>query len=461
MKIFLVILSILLWISSAQATTWYVDSSVGSSGNGQSWGTAWKAFSNITGLSAGDTVYISGGVSGQSYSVSNWTPTRGTSGNPITYAVGQDTGHTGMVAFTGTGNFLQGNLSGITINGEVSGNRRMTISSSYNWTVYSDGADTNGFKLLYVEFTSPIWGRGTGYEIAYCQGISPLSMLDDSYIAHIGDNMSGGHTANSIHHNYFQVWRKKTAGEGQDCLKWVANVSIYNNTIISVYNVGYTGTQHGDGIQAGQNDVWLYNNYFENFISYPVYCEMYGNVSGWRIFNNVIYANESGVDWSAYQCMAIGFSSTGTVSDYIVANNTCIGGSNRRGIHFNTGVPGTVGSGCYIVNNLVYNSDTTILYNGNPSVSNNIGGSSGIAFENNTTYPNGSFRLTASATAAIDRGINPSYLISVYSTDRDGVTRPQGSAWDIGAYEYASGSGSTTIIGNGASAGGGAVIGSN
>ncbi|HLX96280.1 MAG TPA: hypothetical protein VKU37_11105, partial [Verrucomicrobiae bacterium] len=61
---------------SAGATTWYVDSTVSASGTGTSWATAWKALSNITGVKAGDTVYISGGPSGssQTYSVSSWAP---------------------------------------------------------------------------------------------------------------------------------------------------------------------------------------------------------------------------------------------------------------------------------------------------------------------------------------------------------------------------------------------------
>jgi hypothetical protein len=89
----------------ALATTYYVDGSVSSSGTGQSWATAWKSVSNISGLTAGDIVYFSGGSSGQTYSVSNWTPSAGTSSNPITYAVGQDAGHNGMVTFTGSGNY--------------------------------------------------------------------------------------------------------------------------------------------------------------------------------------------------------------------------------------------------------------------------------------------------------------------------------------------------------------------
>ncbi|MGZ3808896.1 MAG: hypothetical protein ACXVCE_12485, partial [Bacteriovorax sp.] len=46
------------------AATLYVDGSSPCSGtacNGTSWNSAWKSLTNITGIQAGDTVYISGG----------------------------------------------------------------------------------------------------------------------------------------------------------------------------------------------------------------------------------------------------------------------------------------------------------------------------------------------------------------------------------------------------------------
>lgn len=437
MKKYLVIMTILLWTASANATNWYVDNAATGANNGASWADAWTSIAGIKGLKAGDTVYFSGGLLGKTYTVNNWTPAGGTAENPITYAAGQDAGHTGMVTFSGSGNFLDGNTNNLTLNGNVNGSRNMTIASSYSWTVFNDTTADHHVRLLYLNFTAPIWARGGYWELGFSSGKSPLSTLDDSYIAHLGDGGTAGFGISSIHHNIIQVNRKKTSGQGQDALKWVGNVDIYNNTFLSVFNASYTGTQHDDGIQTDGHYVRVYNNYFENFISYPIYNEMYGDTSHWRIYNNVIKAEESGVDWSAYQCMALGFSATGTISDYIVANNTCIGGPNRRGIHLNTGVPGTIGSNVYIVNNLVYNSDTTVLWNGPGSptaVSNNVGGTSGLAFVSNTLYPTADFRLTALAIAAVDRGISPSYLTSVYTTDKEDVSRMLKPTWDIGAY---------------------------
>jgi len=41
--------------------------------------------------------------------------------------------------------------------------------------------------------------------------------------------------------------------------------------------------------------------------------------------------------------------------------------------------------------------------------------------------------LQAGDAVATDHGLS---LAAYFTTDKDGVTRPQGSAWDIGAYEF-------------------------
>jgi len=456
LKKFLLVLLITAISLPCFATQYYVDSSVGSSGNGESWGTAWKAVTDITGLSANDTVYFSGGVSGQSYTSSDWTPPAGTSGNPITYAVGQDSGHTGMVTFTGSGNsWLTGNVHDVTFDGEVSGNIRMT-SEGHSFTLYNTTSNqVQGVRFLYFQGQELFRADGaTGLEIAFCNWVMPVGETNDLFFR-IGYGVAGDHTSNLIHDNYIQVWRIRTQGFGQDVFKWIGDSSIYNNVIISSYSASYTGNQHNDGIQTDEDNVWVYNNYFEGFISYPIYNEMYGDCSGWRIFNNVINSNvadDASIDWSAHQSMAIGFSTTGTVSDYIITNNTMIGGDSGTGahgplgIHFNTGVAGTVGSGVYIVNNLFYNLGDSIIENGDAIVSNNTdAGTTNRSFISDAVYPNNDFSLQVSSTAAIDQAINPSYITDVFTTDKDGNTRS--GTWDIGAYEYGEATPANTIQG--------------
>jgi hypothetical protein len=442
----IVLLSVLFGLSifviESQARDWYVDKNASGANNGTSWDNAWVSLTSVKGVTDGDTIYISGGSSGKTYSISNWNPAGGSS-NYVTYRVGQDAGHNGTVTFTGLGNWLNGTLNYVSINGEINGKRRMVVDKSYNWTFY-DGNSKDGsghLKLLYIEFTRPIFAETNYIEIAYCQGIAPQgSWLDDSYISHIGeDNGSGSFTENLIHHNYFKVWHKKTQGWGHDIFKWFANVSIYNNTLISGYWSGYNGGQHNDGIQSTGWYVAIYNNYFENFISYPIYNEMYGDTYHWRIYNNVIYSNEEGVDWGAYKCMAIGPRGDYTIKDYIVSNNVCIGGADgplsRPGISFNYPETGTVGSDAYIVNNLVSGHGNTTTVGGGGIVSKNVKITDSSYFRNLAPYPDGDFRLKIDhSDVIVDRGGKWTYVSNIFDTDKDGKTRS--SRWDIGAYEY-------------------------
>src|SRR5258708_6464901 len=91
------ILVITCWFGiSSSAATWYVDSAATGARNGRSWADAWINVNQITGVLAGDVVYVSGGPSGQSrtYTLSSaWTPIGGATGNPITYKIGNDAQH--------------------------------------------------------------------------------------------------------------------------------------------------------------------------------------------------------------------------------------------------------------------------------------------------------------------------------------------------------------------------------
>ena len=351
MKRFLLIMTMILWATSAQAALRYVDTAAAGAANGTSWTDAWTSIAGITGLSAGDTVYFSGGTSGKTYDTpADWEPASGSAGGgPITYAVGQDAGHTGIVTFarsgatTATTAFLLLNTARyITINGEVNGQRRMTIDPSLWHLCYTTNTSDKHVRILYVNATDTRWFcYGGYYELAYSNLIAPHNnLLDGSFIAHLGEGGTSGWGINSIHHNFIQVWRRQTQGIGQDALKWVTNVDIYNNTLISSFDPAYPFVQHNDGIQTAGSYVRVYNNYFENFISIPIFNEMFGDTTHWRIYNNVIKADEPGVDWNAYRCIEVNFNGiappASVVSDYIIANNTCVGFNNSpvKAIHF-------------------------------------------------------------------------------------------------------------------------------
>lgn len=99
--------------TSAFATNWYVSASVASSGNGQSWATAWKNTSNIqwSSISAGDTIYLDGGAAGLSYSSFGTISASGTSSSYITIARSTEAGRDGIVTIatpvTITGSYIK------------------------------------------------------------------------------------------------------------------------------------------------------------------------------------------------------------------------------------------------------------------------------------------------------------------------------------------------------------------
>src|SRR3989339_311685 len=102
-KLFFTLFLGLVLVGTVSATNWYVDNAVATSGNGQSWNTAWKAFSNIAwaNVKAGDTIYVSGGSTSKTYPKVRITYA-GISGGIVTITKGIDVGHNGEVIFLAT-----------------------------------------------------------------------------------------------------------------------------------------------------------------------------------------------------------------------------------------------------------------------------------------------------------------------------------------------------------------------
>lgn len=436
---------ILLFARMGLCNNWYVDNAAtGSTHNGSSWATAWTSLGSITGLAAGDTVFISGGTDSQTYVPPEsyqgslyWLPEGGSAGHPITYKVGQDPGHNGLVIFNGNGGqFLPiygtNKRQYLVIDGNYQGQRHIRVK---NFGVLLNAETGGNVALKYITTNAQV--RAYDADAIELDHITfTVNNGIDGVICGIGRNQGGvypsGYTRNSIHDCVIDMATSGN-GFGDDGIQNVGNISIYNNRFVGVNVSPYNGTQHMDGIQTCGPYVRIYNNYFENITNYPILGEFFGDGGHFQIYNNVFLNNGS-------QNIAIGTSATGkTITDFQIFNNTIVNGGS--GISLGGGFANTTTTNSFIVNNLIYNTPTDIVnFNcsgcSGPSVivSNNTnGGTTGISFVNAAN----DWRLQAGSTAAINQGISPSYITSVTTQDRDGNARPAG-AWDIGAYEYAS-----------------------
>lgn len=153
---------------------------------------------------------------------------------------------------------------------------------------------------------------------------------------------------------------------------------------------------------------------------------VFNDAAGGYIINNIIYNNQTGINMSYYGHMYL--------LNNTVYGNT-VGGIKEgvegyyRDVHLRNNVSVNNGSTDY---SGVFKSSATDISSDNtsPYVA---GRSKTITFESAST---GDFMPASTETDLIDQGTDLSSTFG-FSVDNKGTSRPQGSAWDIGALEYA------------------------
>lgn len=430
--------------SLASAANFYVDNSVATSGNGTSWASAWKNFANINWVSVnpGDTIFISGGSTSQTYNETLTVGKSGSANNPITITKGIDAGHNGPVILdeqdtrwnglysTGNSWLTIHNLTvqnitdaGISVRGANAGG---VIIQNNN--VYSGGSGDNGDK------------NARGYDV---RDSSDVTIRNNIY-----------HTPQSSKAQTDGIW-----------LSGNSNVTVENNQIYIENKDDYN---HNDCLQAYQNtgNITVRNNYCAQLgspdPSDPNHADNH-NHGFWiqdmpagtvmTIYNNVVYM--------AHATFGIGFSNpdAGYSGSVNIFNNTIYGGwpsvyigkAPNSQLKSNIIWP-TIVSGTYAIqidssvpagnvnNNLIWapNAIIALIGNNNYNWSQYQGlGYDSLGINADPKFVNAAgqdFHLQSSS-PAIDHGTT----LAAVTTDTDGVMRPQGSAYDIGAYEFGSG----------------------
>ncbi len=507
-KIFLILLFFIFLSSPSWATDYFVDPSVGSSGNGLSWSTAWKAVANInwTTLNTGtNTLYFCGGHTYTTMTIYH-TGTGILTLRPGSYYAADP--HNGLVTFSG--NIALGDSDeypkNLTISGETtigSGTRNILLRSIQNGYYLQGTWEDVACKILYCEISNGSGAEGYdclimttpdtyGWEIAY-------NYLHDTGGGAVWLNNVVYHTfvetdfgQSSMHHNII----KNTRGDGFE--GYYGGWDFYNNTFWGNSDL-YGGDPYvyGDGISSClnshvrifNNEIWDYGQgiFISHFGNNIKYLYIYNNVFYWtgkafttpaiimRGITNAITADSVRIVNNTFDVNgdvgAIVFSMSTddykmTMTNWVIANNIfCETTSQNFSFAERSGQAHVYSNSDLKFYKNVF-EDTTIKsywhttektsitdWNADAATGATTAGYSNktgtVSFTNQGAYD---YSLQSGDTVAKWQGMDLATIFGWtdmglgWGKDINGTTRPVGSAWSIGAYDYAAGSGASFSV---------------
>lgn len=434
----------------------------------------WTNTPNTTAYTPGDTVNFYG------ICVTPWAVTNsGTSGNPITFNVYARhvldtlTDSTGFITING-----KSYVSMIGIGASITLTNTGTAPLTYQRNCFGvdlEGTIQNitvsGFSItnLYNR-TSNADANYYGYGVNMTAGCGTNIWIDHitNFMASTGIGLSWGTGGSCSNWNVSSnmcwqnvialVMGETSAGATMDQLsiigndfgdmsQWSGQAGFHANNIhlyIGTFGTSkYTNTKvYGNFFHGPCSDHMTALTFFENNTG-TVNC-----FSNLQVLNNLYTNGGAQINGNGF-CF---FKSVGAV----VFNNTWVGDNHDQAVETGTG-GSTPSPGVILTNNITYNvtfpvydpqswvnaSDYNVFY-----ASGGLDFNSFITFaqwqalgydaHSKTSQPSldANYVPTSGDTVAKDTGVS---LSSYFTTDRIGTSRPQGPAWDIGAYEYTSG----------------------
>ena len=420
---------------------YYVDNSVNSSGNGSSWSAAWKGFSaiNWSAIKPGDTIYVSGGATSQTYDETLNVGASGSAAGQVTITAGVDPGHNGQV-------IIDGQIT--RSNGVVLYGQNYVTVQNLNVQNIADA----GFSVKYatagvilqnnsVYSGDPGGGNARGYDIRNNIGTTPVIVRNNSY--------STPSDTNAQTDGIFSM--------GNDGV-----VYEYNHIVISNNNT----TGHSDGFQSYMDkSIIVRNNLLQQANTAP-----YNNHGAWmsdtltggviQFYDNMVIAPNLNADSAVTHWQESTSTQTGTAD---IWNNTIIGGRRSVNIDNSPNVqiknniiqPAAGGYGVFVMNTTLAgaNVDNNLIWAPNGYIAYTSGSTltwsqwRALGYDSHSINADPQFtnaaagNYTVSATSpAIDHGAT----IAAVTNDFSGAPRPSGAAYDIGASEWQSGAGAVS-----------------
>ena len=467
MKQFLSILLLsMIFLFCNQKTTspnlWYVSNKNFGDGSANSWENAQSlATFSWAIVSAGDSVYVDGGIDSLIYDFTPYSfyPDKsGSAGNKIIIARGKDSGHNGRPIFVGSDNK---NSASIGVN-----------NIEVNGLVFKDGSIDGGGVISI---------RGSNVDIFNCEILHPRTigviveannfrfMYNKIFTGIVSNDyatdgmwIGGGASSNTdvgggiygsaeIGYNYFLMQNSSGTGHKdalQITLRWQEAggiTKIHHNFFGAIPQSASTNADliYVDDGSAGH--YLVYNNVFvqKNFTD-GGYVNFFGDqqkLGMWvKCYNNTVYNTTPRIySWKFYDIDSLDFRNN------IVYAPNCMG---ALGVDYYTEILGTfknIDYNQYQVNNqnqFAYMQETWDNHpNGNSEVINFTQWKSRMGEGPNSKiikfiFAGGIETLASSYKLAIgSSGIDEGTLLTSFSDDYEGDSRPQNGFWDVGAFE--------------------------
>ena len=329
----------------------------------------------------------------------------------------------------------------------LSGDTCLFADGTYNVSA-SVTMNTNGTSTAPITFRSEnAWGA----IISGASGVGDLLAVGGNYVTiqdfvltNIGTSASGGSAVSNYHGGTnLKVIHNKIYGVGNTICTGTGNayVGIYLSTGPAtvdrnwIYGIGREAS--GGGCSPGNNNYQKSDHgiYIQGGTGFTVQNNLfYNNERGWSIelypnqVNSLYIINNTFADANPWEDGHIGFAAP--VSTAVVFNNVSYIPTTS---FINTSGIGTQ-SGVYVEYN--YTTGSEIADSSTPSgwtvASNVVNSSSSTMFVDPASDTD--FHLSAGS-QLIDAGVSSLHGISAPAYDLDANVRPQGSAFDVGAYE--------------------------